>query len=221
MGLTVNYKVSIPITENIVEKLEKVRQQCLDLPFETVDEVKDMQISKETIQLFRDLQKRYTWPNNSFENLAKRDKMMEERGTDTWTIITIDDTKYPQDHHLVQLSLWAGKGCEGTEFSFTKKKKYWRCEGFTKTQYAEQFVKCHLLVIKALDLLKEQGFEVNVKDEGHYWETRDLKVLAQNINDYTELIKNIFGTLKGQTEGKMDIVSPIEGCENYMNVKDD
>ncbi len=223
MGLTIHYEVSIPTTENIVEKLEKVRQKCLDLPFEEVNEVKDIEVKKETIQLFRDLQKQYSYPHNSSENLEKRDKMMEERGVDTWTVIMIDRQKHPKNHHLAQLSLWAGKGCEGTEFSFTKKRKYWKCSGFTKTQYAEQFVKCHLLVIKALDLLKEQGFTVKVSDEGHYWETRDLKVLAKNINDYTALIKSIFGTIKDKVDGQsnVEIVSSIEGCENYMNVEED
>ena len=223
MGLTIHFEASIPITENIIKKLQAVRQKCMDLPFEEVSDVKHQHITKEDIVFYRGLQRRFNYPFNSIENLKHRDQLLEERGLDTWTMIMVDEKKHPQDYETATLDLWAGEGCEGTNLIFSKKRKYWRCKGFTKTQYAEQFVKCHLLVIRALDLLKEQGFEVKVKDEGHYWKTRDLEVLAQNINDYTTLIKNLFGTITTQLESNNDIkiVAPIEGCENYMVVKDE
>ena len=96
---------------------------------------------------------------------------------------------------MISLYLWPGEGCESSELNFQKRKRKSVCSSFCKTQYAEQFVKCHLLVVQLLDMLKAEGFEVDVSDEGHYWQTRDLKVLAKNINDYTSLISSVFAKI--------------------------
>jgi hypothetical protein len=220
MGLTINFAVSYPISNgDVVAKLESVRQKCLDLPFAEVSDVQHLLISKKDVQFYRDLQRKYSYPNNTEENLALRNKLLLDRGIDIWTMINIDQTAYPQDHEVVSLDLWAGKGCESMDIILTKSADLWVGRGFTKTQYAEEFVKCHLLVIKALDLLSEAGFNIDVHDEGHYWETRDIKVLGKNINDYTNLLSTIFGTLKTaleKSDSKMTVEAPISQCKNYM-----
>ena len=81
----------------------------------------------------------------------------------------------------VSLNLLAGEGCENTNLNFEKHGKKWTCKSFTKTQYAKNFAKCHLLVISLFDMLKENGFEVEIYDESDYWETRDLSNLAKNM----------------------------------------
>ena len=123
---------------------------------------------------------------------------------------------------MISLYLWPGEGCESSELNLQKRKRKFVCSSFCKTQYAEQFVKCHLLVVQLLDMLKAEGFDVDVYDEGGYWQTRDLKVLAKNINDYTSLISSVLGGLKSAAGEKgMVVDAPIEGCKNIMKVDED
>lgn len=122
---------------------------------------------------------------------------------------------------VISFGVWAGEGCESTDFNFEKRGERWVCSSFTKTQYAEEFVKCHLLVIKVLDLFVEQGFTAKVNDEGEYWETRDLSKLAKSINEYTQMIQAICGGLKKaaeKTNRDIRIEAPIDECKNYMKV---
>ena len=224
MGLTIRYTISYPIKNgDVVEKLETVRDKLLDYPFEEISQVEHIVYSVEDIMYYRHLQEWCTFPKNTDENLAKRDSLLEERGLDTWTMIMVDETRKPQRHEIAKLITFVGKGCESIDIILVKKKKQWIGTAFTKTQYAEDFATCHLLVIQALDILKEVGFNVKVKDEGHYWETRDLKVLAKNLEDFTTLLKAISGDIKKclQNSGsEMSLESNIDKCENHLVVKD-
>ena len=64
--------------------------------------------------------------------------------------------------------------------------------GFCKTQYAsnpeygglENFIKCHLLIVKMLDAANELGIVNDVSDEGGYWDKRNLQGLTSTINQY-------------------------------------
>lgn len=116
-----------------------------------------------------------------------------------------------------------GSGCEWFDIQMGRigNSQKWRGWGFTKTQYAEDFVHCHLAVIKMLDLCKEAGILNKVNDEGNYWNTRDLKVLGNEINQYTFLIKSFFGALKDVVEEPLTVKSKIDKCENYVIVEDE
>ena len=224
MGLTIHYKIKTKKkTENLLKCLENVRQECLDLAFEEVDKIEHTLYKPSDIAFFHMLQKKYSYPNNTTENLAKRDKAIKDRGLDLWTLIGISCGKPIQGNvEVITWGVWAGRGCEGTAITFTResgKNKPFVCDSFTKTQYATQFVKCHLLVVKLFDLLKEQGFAVEVKDEGNYWETRDLEVLAKEINDYTILIKSVLGTVQEIAKNNgLSVETPITECENYVKI---
>jgi hypothetical protein len=63
------------------------------------------------------------------------------------------------------------------------------------------------------------GFGVEVHDEGHYWETRDVAVLAKHINESTEMIAAMAETLKAAAARHgLTVESPIETSKNYVNV---
>jgi hypothetical protein len=307
MGLTIHYTVTFqaPNSQKVLSsKLEKIRQKCLDLPFEEVGEVKAGEITQQIIDFWNKLQSlgyrgepldelelvnlrdsifdalgtsthEVAQNKREFENVNSldefiektsnsetsqraviicavfhifsylitnsqnhkrkylmelRDMVMELFGTTTWQIIramrhvkekerdgSISYREELKPSKVTSLNIWPGKGCESSDLNFYKRGKWWTCRSFTKTQYAEEFVKCHLLVVRLMDMLKEEGFSVDVCDEGDYWETRDLEKLADNINQYTSMIKSIFGTLikKG---GFDNIEAPITECENYMKV---
>ncbi|MBA7601152.1 hypothetical protein ES703_08219 [subsurface metagenome] len=108
------------------------------------------------------------------------------------------------------LHLWPGEGCEAMNIGLRRvdNSENWDWASFCKTQYAEEFVKCHLLVIRILDECKRLGILKEVHDEGHYWETRDLSKLGQNINASTMMLATLFGQLEG-TFGKENIEAPI------------
>ena len=115
-----------------------------------------------------------------------------------------------------------GEGCETFEVMLGRfgNGKIWRGLRFTKTQYAEHFVSCHLAVIKMLDLCKEAGILKSVEDEGHYYETRSLEVLAENINYHTGMLKAISKALTAPAGKKgMVLVSNVERSANYVVVQ--
>ena len=54
-----------------------------------------------------------------------------------------------------------------------------------------------------------------------FWETRDYKILAENINDYTNLLNSISGQLKKAVKGiDMSFKAEIDKCQNFMKVKE-
>jgi len=82
----------------------------------------------------------------------------------------------------------------------------WRWSSFCKTQYAsdrnyggiENFLRCHLLVIKMLDHAKNLGILDAVSDEGEFWETRNVQALAQSMGQWNEMVAAFVGQLKDQ-----------------------
>ncbi len=229
MGLTINWTIEYKGNkEQLVKKLQQIRSKCLDLPFEQVREVKVAKITKDTWTTYNRLQQECSYPNNTDENLERRDGILEQNfGITTWEMIEADHywsgkkmiECSGKQTTLVGLYLHPGKGCEDSSLNFYKRGNKYVCQSFCKTQYAEHFVRCHLLVIQLLDMLKQEGFEVNVSDAGEYWETRDLKVLGKNINESTAMLKSVFGGL--QTAAKkngMVLEASITECENYMKV---
>jgi len=221
MGLTIHYTIEFSgTTKQLQKKLEEFRRICIDFPFENVGErVNTVKITEEIIKIYERLSKKVNYPNNNKENLSMRDSILKELGTSTSQMVELGEGKPTT---IVSLDLFPGEGCESMNLSFQRRDGIFVCSSFCKTQYAEEFVKCHLLIIKLLDLLKEKGFEVEVVDEGGYWETRDLKVLAKNLNESTSSIMAIGGLIKsGAKQLGMTVESAVDDCENYMEVKSD
>ena len=68
-------------------------------------------------------------------------------------------------------------------------------------------------MIAALDACKAAGILKEVEDEGAFWETRDLKTLARNINASTDMIQRVCGSLEQAIENRVE--SPVKtsrGC---------
>jgi hypothetical protein len=123
----------------------------------------------------------------------------------------------------VVLSVDVGEGCEyfTVMLGRFRESNLWRGTRYTKTQYAEHFVTCHTTVIKMLDLCNEAGILNRVSDEGGYWESRDLEVLAKNINKSTDTIRAITSAFKGPAEKQgFRVKAPIEKSANYLRVRE-
>jgi hypothetical protein len=48
--------------------------------------------------------------------------------------------------------------------------------------------------------MQQIGFTVDVSDEGDFWQTRDLAILAKNIGQYDAMIAGLAGVLKDAAE---------------------
>jgi len=229
MGLTIHYTIEFNGTsKQLRKKLEKIRQACRDLPFEEVGEkVETVRITKALIDLWGYYQESCYEGRTTVE---QRDEHFAGLGIDPWQMVELgewrqDGTTYWKEVKpttMVSLPLWPGEGCESSDLYFQRIRGKLRCRSYCKTQYAEDFVRCHLLVVKLLDMLKAEGFDVVCHDEGGYYETRDLKVLAKNINEFTTTIAGLLGDLKSAAkENGMVVEAPIETCQNYMKVDED
>lgn len=75
--------------------------------------------------------------------------------------------------------------------------------GFCKTQYAsnpnfggvENFLRAHLSIVEILDYMDSLGFQVEVDDEGDYWDNRDIEALVKEIDEWNAMIAGFVGAL--------------------------
>ena len=85
-------------------------------------------------------------------------------------------------------------------------KSHWLGSAFCKTQYASlpeaggatNFLRCHLLVIAALDAAKAAGFEVLVTDESGYWQHRNIPRLVREIADWNAFLLSVGDQLRAR-----------------------
>ena len=110
------------------------------------------------------------------------------------------------------LEVWPGEGCETAVFGVMQERKElargkgnrrgwppsyrtrWKLDGFCKTNYAaehglEHFVQCHERVVQLLDVWRQAGFKLQVRDEGGFWEKRSREALAAQIGDHKLFLK--------------------------------
>jgi len=147
----------------------------------------------------------------------------------------------PAKHGWI-VSVWPGDGCESAMFGlcqYPRRIRFrsksvatgfeggWLFKGHCKTQYAgehgaEHFVKCHRQVISILDFWRELGVDVEVKDEGEYWQTRSEEKLRSWLNRYDGLVAAVAGTLKDaadKTGEKHSIESPIFARKDFERLE--
>jgi hypothetical protein len=89
----------------------------------------------------------------------------------------------------------------------------WRGSSFAKTQYAstvtvENFLKCHLTIVAALDAAMALGLLESVVDETDFRENRDIEKLVTTLMTWNTRIAGFVGSLELAT-GK-EIYAPIK-----------
>ena len=99
---------------------------------------------------------------------------------------------------------------------------------FCKTQYANapevggwnNFQRAHLSVVAVLEHMQQIGFTVVVSDEGDFWQTRDLAVLAKSVGHYDAAIAGLAGIFKDAAEASgQRIDSPILGRADFEHLE--
>ena len=123
----------------------------------------------------------------------------------------------------VSLTVDVGEGCEHCHVMLGRlgNGRVWRGLRHTKTQYSTHFVDAHLAVISMLDLCREAGIVEKVLDDGDYWNTRNLEVLARNINASTNMIRAMsaaFGRIARARGWRTS--SAVDRSANYVRVQE-
>lgn len=76
----------------------------------------------------------------------------------------------------------------------------WHWHATCKTQYAsvigdDHLIKCHLGLVELLDTAARMGFGVTVRDETHYWETRDTGRLLTEVRAMNRIVAKLVGRM--------------------------
>ena len=223
MGLTIHYdlKTDLKKPQDIRQLVEAMRQHALDLPFKEVGEVQQFQ-----------------GPETGWDHKDDPDRWLKiqaaghfSEGTSHYSIPALN---------IIAITTWPGEGCEPANFGFCQYPPYfkagkriatklngWLWHSFCKTQYAsdpncggvENFLRCHLCVVKLLDFIKATGLaEVEVSDESHYWQHRDMKKLANEVGEWNEMIAGLASELR-TTAGAESIQAPITGFPNFEHLE--
>ena len=224
MGLTIHYslKANTKSPKKARQLLEELRQKALDLPFKDVGEIVDI----------------------SGEN-ADYDKM-DKDDLNRWLLIQAGQYFRDGERHyrvnptqVIAFSTDPGDGSEQANFGLAVYPKFievegkkirtglgnWSWSSFCKTQYAsnpevggvENFLRCHLTVVKLLDHAAALGILKDVSDEGEFWEKRDLRALAAEVGDWNTMIAGWAGRLKDSFGD--GVVSEIAKFPNFERLE--
>jgi hypothetical protein len=215
MGLTIHYslKSSTRSPKKARELIAHLRGRALDLPFAQVEDI--VELKGEACDFNRrDRDDPHRWL------LIQAGQYIERPapggGTYSYNVAPT---------HVIAFETLPGDGCEAANFGLCRypahivvadphrrdqKKRLrtglsgWTWSSFCKTQYAsnaqcggvENFLRCHLAVIKVLDHAKSLGILEEVSDEGDFWQDRDIRALAKQVGEWNEMIAAFAGELK-------------------------
>ena len=150
------------------------------------------------------------------------------------------DCHYPvKPKQVIAFSTWPGDGCEEANFGLCRypasievhgrqlatNLSGWCWSSFCKTQYAsdpacggaENFIRCHLSVIRLLDYAANLGILEKVSDEGGFWEERNVEALVKEVGEWNQHMAAFVGNLKDQFGG--DFVAPITEFPDFEHLE--
>jgi len=225
MGLTIHYdlRTDLKNPKDVRQLVEAIRQHALDLPFAEVGEIKE-----------------FKGANTAFEEKDDPDRFLKI----TSAIVVPDGVNLHgiPPSHILAFRTRPGAGSEPAIFGFCKypahatlpsgkkiatDKAGWCRAAFCKTQYAsdpkcggvENFLRCHLAIVKLLDFIKATGLATAlVEDEGGYWTNRNVEALAKEIGRWNEIVAAVIGAFQDSLAGKL-IEAPISGFPNFEHLE--
>jgi len=226
MGITIHYDFKHKgDSKSAFVKLETVRKNILKLqknhkyivqvvsPIFMLKYDKENYVSPNVLKMPRQIQRTYNWAKIQY---CPRERFIDNKYIET-----------PQEeikkHRGFVFLIYTDSGSEPTNIGLiSKDNKHWFGSAFTKTQYATDFLRCHITIIRILDICKAVGILSKVLDEAQYWESRNLRLLAKNINESTAFISSVIGKIEETKEfdgEKIDTIeAPINKCKNFMRI---
>lgn len=233
MGLTIHYDLrsTTQSPRKAKQLVEQLRQRAMDLPFQEVWEIVEL-----------------VGPACDFENYNEHDPLRWLLIQSTRPVFWKGCHFCGTPNNLFAFSASPGEGCEPATFGLavypkvvvvedddewprrTRKLrtglKDWSWSSFCKTQYASNpesggvanYLRCHLSVIKMLDHAKRLGILENVKDEGNFWEKRDMEALAKEVGEWNVMMAGIVGQMKDMF-GDDEITAEITDYPNFEHLE--
>jgi hypothetical protein len=223
MGLTIHYDLQYKgdCPEKARRLVELLRQAALDIALSEVGDVDEFSGIEANF---------HKAPNDSLRWLMIQSRRLVQIGEEYHLV---------EPTHVFAFSTWPGEGCEAANFGLAlypdaiecKSRKLgtelngWLWHSFCKTQYSSNpdaggmanFVRCHVTVVRLLDRAKEIGILEAVKDEGHYWENRDVKALVETVGKWNRQIAGLVGQYKDLLGS--DIDAPITEYPNFEHLE--
>ena len=203
MGLTIYYELSVPRDTSIAEVVERMRrlhEVAVTLPF---DAVSSLTITTAGTTLGDSLDRDGGMANWFRYSAHRRLQGLANRADD-------DEDLVPD---AVGFAIMPGEGAESATFGLAwvppeneecgllhDAPCVWHWHSWCKTQYAanlgdDHLIRCHTSLVALLDKASQLGFRVVVRDEGHYWETRDTDVLLAEVRKMNQLVAGLAGAL--------------------------
>lgn len=232
MGLTIQYNLRARVRspKRARELVARLRGRALDLPFEQVDELVELEGAQCDYQQY------------------------DQEDPKRWLLIQagrfVGDPRHEGTSyqvaplHVLAFTAWPGPGSEVANFGLCRfpatievedrlgrkqvirtRLSGWSWGSFCKTQYASNkdcgglanFLRCHLSVIKMLDHAQSLGLLEYICDEGEFWEKRDIEALAREVGQWNQQLAWLAGKLKDWF-GE-EVASPITNFPDFEHLE--
>ena len=205
MGLHLNYELLLPgsyAAEQVTAVLANLRAFAARVPFERISQL-------------------YSRPTDSLRRLAK--VLASAYKDENPDLIADIDT-------VQGFSVQPGRGCETAVLAFVRRWDHgghshdWFWHWSCKTQYASVFgdrhlVACHTALVGLLDPARSAGVRVEVRDETHYWETRDEGVLIAEVDAMNRIVARIAGNISDVAPPHVDVHAPIFRHDQFEHLE--
>lgn len=207
MGLTIHYDLRAETRSPTKARqlVEGLRKKALDLPFKEVDEIVEFKGADADFETL-DQDDPNRW-------LLIQSRQWVKQGNRHFSV---------KPMHVIAFSTYPGDGSEDANFGLAtysatievevdRKPKTlrtglggWSWASCCKTEYAsnpdcggvENFLRCHVVIVKLLDHANELGILKEVSDEGGYFTKRDLKALGDEVGRWNTLLAGFAGRFK-------------------------
>jgi hypothetical protein len=193
MGLHLNYELRLPgdaTVDEVRRQLGELHRRAIELPFTRVSNVAAAADPGDD------------WMHSALGLFAR-------------IIVEVFDEEYPPFNGDASTAIGflidVGSRCEPATFAFlqraaadgTNGEWFWHCS--CKTQYAsvvsdEHLVTCHTSLVALLDHAIACGIDVVVRDETHYWETRDTARLIAEVHKMNQIVAAFAGRFSDAVE---------------------
>lgn len=235
MGLTVHYSLasSADTADHVRALIEKLRDRARDLPFAEVSDIIELQGNPAYDPQNLDRDDPHRWLKIQACHLLEYTYQGEKYG------------QHVPPTHMIAFTVHPGDGCEAANFGLCEyprtilsngrrirtKLKDWNWSSFCKTQYAsnpdcgglENFLRCHVGLVRLLDHAAELGILAEVKDEGGYWQERDAAALVKEIDNWNKMIAGAYGAMRDTLESMGadagTLVSEIAKYPNFEHLE--
>lgn len=231
MGLTIHWNWQGPKSRDEARTaIEQLRQRALDLPFEAVSEVVNLQGDDATFHHCAEedafgwlkTQARHTVWNRSYttgwdcmplEIIAF--EILVASGSEPMNVIL---ATYPK-------TIMIEDERTGRQMRLRTDRHGWSGRGFTKTQYASDpqcggipnFLRAHLSVCRMLEHATDIGLIVEVSDESQFYEKRDIQSLVETVGQWNQQIAAFVGVMM-DISGR-SVEGPIRSYPNFEHLE--